>query len=278
MQIGLFCGLFVTSSSRIALGVSYRGSAYRGWQIQKNGLMTVQGCLEEAIEKFTEHAYRTACAGRTDAGVHALNQVVHFDPSVSRDIFSWVRGLNAFLPSDIAVRWAREVDAKFDARNAAIGRRYRYILFESPTRPSIENGLVGWTFKPINVDCMRESAAMLLGEHDFSAFRSSQCQAKSPIKILREINISKKGNYLFFDFEASAFLHHMVRNIMGSLLMVGSGVKPTHWMQDILLAQDRKLAAPTFSPDGLYFIGPRYEPSWGLPETGSEFQDLWALA
>ncbi|MEX8497717.1 tRNA pseudouridine(38-40) synthase TruA [Leptothrix ochracea] len=268
----------MTPSSRIALGISYRGSLYRGWQVQKDGLMTVQGSLENAIEKFTEHTCRTACAGRTDAGVHALNQVVHFDAPVRRDMFSWVRGLNAFLPSDIAVRWAREVDARFDARNAAMGRRYRYILFESPTRPSIENGLVGWTFKPINVDCMRESAAMLLGEHDFSAFRSSQCQAKSPIKILREINISKKGNYLFFDFEASAFLHHMVRNIMGSLLMVGSGVKPTHWMQDILLAQDRKLAAPTFSPDGLYFIGPRYEPSWGLPETGSEFQDLWALA
>lgn len=271
----------MTTSRRVALGVSYRGSAYRGWQIQKEGLLTVQGCLENAIVQFTEHAYRTACAGRTDAGVHACNQVVHFDTDVLRDDFSWVRGLNAFLPSDVAVRWAQEVDARFDARNAAIGRRYRYVLFESPTRPSIGQGLVGWTFKSLDMDRMQESAGMLLGEHDFSAFRSSQCQAKSPVKILREIRISRKGSYIFFDFEASAFLHHMVRNIMGSLLMIGAGIKPIHWMQEILLAKNRTLAAPTFAPDGLYFVGPRYASSWGLPRTDAEYQtmlDTWTLA
>ena len=258
---------------RIALGVTYRGTAYNGWQSQPGG-KTVQDHLEHALSRFAGQGVRTICAGRTDTGVHGLNQVVHFDTELVRDDFSWVRGPNSFLPADIAVQWCRVVPEHFHARNSALGRRYAYILRESPVRPALESGFAGWVFRPLDGDAMRKAAALLVGEHDFSAFRSSECQAKSPVKILREIGIVRQGAYWRFEFEASAFLHHMVRNLMGCLVAVGAGHQPVEWLARVLAGRDRRLAAPTFSPDGLYFLGPRYDPAFGLTESNAAFDWL----
>jgi tRNA pseudouridine38-40 synthase len=197
--------------------------------------------------------------------VHALNQVVHFDSPVERPPFSWVRGSNRFLPGDIAVQWCRFVAPDFHARHSAHGRRYRYWLLQSPVRPALEAGLVGWTFQPLDGDAMRAAAALLIGEHDFSAFRAAACQARTPVKTLRRVDIRRRGAYWRFDFDASAFLHHMVRNIMGCLLAVGSGRQPPGWIGEVLASRDRDAAAPTFGPDGLYFCGPYYDAGLALP-------------
>ena len=250
---------------RIALGISYRGQNYLGWQSQPGG-RTVQDHLEAALARFAAQPVRTICAGRTDTGVHALNQVVHFDTGLAREDFSWVRGTNTYLPADIAVQWCRPVSEQFHARNSARGRRYAYVVLESPVRPSLEAGSVGWVFRPLDGNEMRAAATALFGEHDFSAFRSAECQAASPVKTLRRIEITRHGAYWRFDFDASAFLHHMVRNIMGCLIAVGSGVKPAQWMQEVLDGRSRQLAAPTFSPDGLYFLGPYYDAPLSIPE------------
>ena len=255
---------------RIALGVSYGGGAYEGWQSQLSG-QTVQDKLELALGRFAAQPIRTLCAGRTDAGVHALMQVVHFDTPVQRDTASWVRGTNAFLPSDIAVQWARQMPAEFHCRGSAVARRYAYVVLESAVRPSVEAGRVGWVYRPLNGDAMRQAAAHLLGEHDFSSFRAAQCQARSPIKTLTRLDISRRGApgaasaYWRFEFEANAFLHHMIRNIMGCLLAVGQGKHSPDWVAQVMAARSRQVAAPTFSPDGLYFLGPRYESPYELP-------------
>ena len=253
------------ASLRWALGVSYRGTAYNGWQSQPDG-QTVQDQLERALSTFADAPVTTVCAGRTDAGVHGLNQVVHFDAPVQREAFSWVRGSNRYLPSDIAVQWSAPVPSDFHARFAARGRRYRYVVLRSPVRPSIETGLVGWVFDELALEPMREAAHHLIGEHDFSSFRSSECQAKSPVKALRSIAIEQRGAYWRFDFDASAFLHHMVRNIMGCLLAVGSARRPAAWMLEVLAARRRDAAAPTFAAEGLYFVGPYYDPVLQLPD------------
>ncbi|MFN7726488.1 MAG: tRNA pseudouridine(38-40) synthase TruA [Rubrivivax sp.] len=253
---------------RIALGVAYRGGAYQGWQSQPGG-RTVQDELEAALAAFTaqpREAVRTVCAGRTDAGVHGLNQVVHLEAPVGRDPFSWVRGCNRFLPADIAVQWCRAVGPDFHARNSARGRRYRFVLRESPVRPALEAGLVGWVFRPLDGDTMRAAAQHLLGEHDFTSFRASGCQALSPVKTLRRLDIHRRGAYWCFDFDATAFLHHMVRNLMGCLIAVGTGREAPGWMAEVLAARSRDAAAPTFPPDGLYFLGPYYDAAHALPE------------
>ena len=250
---------------RLALGVSYRGTAYHGWQSQPDG-KTVQDRLERALSKFAAAPVGTLCAGRTDAGVHGLNQVVHLDAPVDRDPFSWVRGTNRYLDADIALQWCQSVPPGFHARNSARGRRYRYLLRESPVRPALETGLVGWTFRPLDGDAMRAAAAHLIGEHDFTSFRAAACQALSPVKTLRSIHIRQRGAVWAFDFDASAFLHHMVRNLMGCLLVVGSRREPPGWMAEVLAACSRDAAAPTFAPDGLYFVGPYYDAVLGLPE------------
>lgn len=220
----------------------------------------------------------TLCAGRTDAGVHGLMQVVHFDAPVQRSAAAWVRGTNSFLPSDIAVQWAQTVPQSFHARASATARRYAYVLLQSPVRPSVEAGRVGWVFRPLDGAAMVAAARLLEGEHDFSSFRAAACQALSPVKILAPIRITCRGApaepgnggdstscYWRFEFEANAFLHHMIRNIMGGLIAVGQGSQPPEWMAEVLQARSRKVAAPTFSPDGLYFLGPVYADSWGLP-------------
>ena len=249
---------------RLALGISYNGQAYDGWQSQPSG-RTVQDQLESALERFATVPVSTACAGRTDAGVHGLMQVVHFDTALQREPFSWERGTNAFLPPDIAVQWAQPVPQNFHARNSAKARRYAYVLLESPVRPSVEAGRVGWVFRPLDAEAMRAAAAHLEGEHDFTSFRASSCQSPTPVKTLGPIAIARSGPYWRFDFQASAFLHHMIRNIMGCLVAVGQGLHPPGWMREVLAAKSRDAAAPTFSPDGLYFLGPVYEPQWGLP-------------
>jgi tRNA pseudouridine38-40 synthase len=254
---------------RLALGLRYRGTRYQGWQSQASG-RTVQDAVERALAKFADEPLRTVCAGRTDAGVHALNQVVHVDAGVDRQPFSWVRGTNRYLPSDIAVQWCRPVEADFHARNSALGRRYRYLLLESPVRPSIEHGLAGWVFRPLDGTAMREAAARLLGEHDFTSFRSSECQAATPVKTLREISIVRLGAYWCFDFHANAFLHHMIRNLMGCLVAIGSGRRAPGWIAEVLAARDRDAAAPTFAPDGLYFVGAQYDPRHPIPAAASD--------
>jgi tRNA pseudouridine38-40 synthase len=250
---------------RLALGISYNGQAYAGWQSQLAG-NTVQDKLELALAQFAAQPVSTVCAGRTDAGVHGLMQVIHFDTQLQREEFSWIRGTNRFLPPDIAVQWARPVPDSFHSRASAVARRYAYVLLESPVRPSVEAGRVGWVFRPLDGDAMRASAALLLGEHDFTSFRASGCQARTPVKTMNSIAITRRGPYWRFEFEANAFLHHMIRNIMGCLLVVGQGQQPPQWMDEVLRARDRDAAAPTFSPDGLYFLGPVYDPVWQLPQ------------
>jgi tRNA pseudouridine38-40 synthase len=256
---------------RVAMGLSYNGQAYNGWQSQPDG-KTVQDQLEAVLSQFTDTPIHTLCAGRTDAGVHGLMQVVHFDTDVQRREYSWLRGLNALLPQDIAVQWVREVPDTFHCRGNAVARRYAYVLLESAVRPSVEVGRVGWVFRPLDHAAMQAAAQHLLGEHDFTSFRASACQALSPVKTLKRIDIHRRSAhpqashaYWRFEFEANAFLHHMIRNIMGSLLQVGQGLRPPQWMAEVLAAQNRDAAAPTFSPDGLYFLGPVYDAQWGLP-------------
>src|SRR4051812_12494919 len=258
---------------RIALGLSYRGTAYQGWQSQPGG-RTVQDVLEAALRTFTDRPVRTVCAGRTDAGVHAIQQVVHLDTDVARVPESWVRGTNRYLPADVAVQWAVPVADAFDARRSALGRRYVYVLYESPVRPSLESGRVGWTFRRLDASAMQSAAARLLGEHDFSAFRSAECQAATPVRTLRALSISRRGAYWRFEFDANAFLHHMVRNIMGCLVAVGAGTRDAAWLEHVLAGRDRSIAAPTFAPDGLYFAGPYYDRAYALPDAPVELDWL----
>ena len=258
---------------RLALGVSYSGQAYEGWQSQLSG-NTVQDRLESALSRFTVQRVETLCAGRTDAGVHALMQVVHFDTLLQRDESSWIRGTNRFLPRDIAVQWARPVPDEFHARAKATARRYAYVLLESPVRPSVEHGRVGWVFRALDEQAMRQAAAQLIGEHDFTSFRASACQARTPVKTLSRIEISRRGAYWRFEFEANAFLHHMIRNIMGCLLLIGQGRQQPTWIGQVLDARDRDAAAPTFAPDGLYFLGPVYDTKWNLPSRTAAYDWL----
>lgn len=251
------------------LGVQYDGMPWRGWQTQPGG-GTVQDTLEEALKKFSLTDIATTCAGRTDAGVHALEQVVHFDTELERELFSWVRGVNAFLPASIAVRWACEIRHdpldEFHARFSAMARTYHYVLYNHPVRSPLLSGKAGWVFRPLEVEPMCKAAACLLGSHDFSAFRAAECQAKSPVKTMHDIRIERHGDVIVFTLRANAFLHHMVRNIVGSLIVVGNGNQPPEWMRDVLEGRNRSRAAPTFMPDGLYLGKIEYDQKWKLPQ------------
>ncbi|RIX46959.1 MAG: tRNA pseudouridine(38-40) synthase TruA [Rhodocyclales bacterium GT-UBC] len=257
---------------RVALGLEYCGTDFHGWQSQPQG-KTVQDVLEFALTHIAGERISVLCAGRTDAGVHASHQVVHFDTLVERPLTAWVRGVNSHLPDGVAVRWALPVGDEFHARFSARGRRYRYLLLNRPQRPGLWQGRLGWFHLPLDLAAMQDAAARLLGEHDFSAFRAAHCQAKSPVKTMTRADVRRFGNLLVFDFEATAFLHHMVRNLVGSLVYVGKGNQPAAWVDELLMARDRTAAAPTFSPDGLYFRGPIYEPHWGLPDPEDDFLD-----
>lgn len=254
---------------RIVLGVQYDGAPWHGWQTQPDG-KTVQDRLEAALEKFTQTSIATTCAGRTDTGVHALEQVVHFDTALDRESFSWVRGLNAFLPPSIAVRWACEVAPDpaddFHARYSARARTYHYVLYNHPVRSPLWVGKAGWTLRPLDIEPMQAAASCLIGTHDFSAFRTAECQAKTPVKAMYDIRIERYGDLLVFTLRANAFLHHMVRNIVGSLVSVGNGSKQPEWLKAVLEGCNRTHAAPTFMPDGLYLAGIDYDTKWGLPQ------------
>jgi len=249
---------------RIAIGVSYDGSAFEGWQSQPSG-RTVQDHLERALGSIACQPVRLVAAGRTDAGVHALGQVAHFDTEAERPDQAWVRGANAALPAAIAVQWAVRVPEAFSARYAATARTYRYLLYCHPVRPAVLAGRVGSFHLPLALEPMQAAGRRLLGRHDFSAFRSAECQAKSPVRELRRLGVAQRGSYFIFDVTADAFLHHMVRNIVGSLVQVGKGAQPPEWVEAVLASRDRARAAPTFPPDGLYLAEVRYGPEWNLP-------------
>jgi tRNA pseudouridine38-40 synthase len=252
------------------MGVQYTGTGWNGYQKQPER-NTIQDRLEIALERFACTPLGTTCAGRTDAGVHAVEQVIHFDTALDRAPQSWVRGTNAFLPESIVVRWAHPVPAEvegqdFHARFSARARTYQYILYNHATPSALLAGRAGWMFRPLDVERMRAAARHLVGTHDFSSFRASGCQANTPVKEMHEVGIERRGDVIVFTVRASAFLHHMVRNIVGSLVYVGIGRKAPDWMAEVLDARSRDVAAPTFMPDGLYLAKIDYDPKWGLPQ------------
>ena len=252
---------------RIALGVEYAGDAFLGWQSQAHG-QTVQDVLERAIAQIAGHAVRLHCAGRTDAGVHATAQVVHFDTSAERPAQAWIRGVNALLPKAVAVLWAQAVDDEFHARYRACARRYRYVLVNAPVRPALLAGRAGWTHWPLSLTTMQAVIGVLRGQHDFSSFRATGCQAKTPIRTLHAAEVSRQGACVVFDFYANGFLHHMVRNLVGALVEVGAGRQSPEWLAAVLAARDRSRGAPTFAAEGLYLCGVDYPPGWPLPGGG----------
>ncbi|MBI3902039.1 MAG: tRNA pseudouridine(38-40) synthase TruA [Nitrosomonadales bacterium] len=251
---------------RIALGVEYDGSSYSGWQSQPDR-PNIQDTLQAALSSIAGAPISVIAAGRTDTGVHALEQVVHFDSGVNRPLTAWVRGTNALLPENIAILWAHTVPDEFHARFSAQARSYQYVLINRPSRSAVHHGKAGWFHAPLNTAAMREAAQYLLGKHDFSAFRASECQARTPIKTLSRLDIQQQGDTIIFDLRADAFLHHMVRNIVGCLLYVGKGKYPPQWLEQVLQARNRGLAAPTFASDGLYLRHITYDTKWGLPQT-----------
>lgn len=256
---------------RIVLGLEYCGVGFCGWQSQLQGC-GVQDALETAVSVIAGSGIRVIAAGRTDTGVHAALQVVHFDTPVIRPLTAWVRGVNSHLPPGVVVLWAREVSDDFHARFAANQRGYRYVLLNHPVRPGLNHGLIGWFHRPLDAGVMNRAAAHLIGQHDFSAFRAAACQAKSPIKDLRLAQIERRGDYLFCDFRADGFLHHMVRNLMGCLIQIGAGAQSPAWAQEILDSRNRTFAAPTFDAAGLYLTHIRYPAHFALPETSERWQ------
>lgn len=254
---------------RIALGIEYDGSCFFGWQTQPGGV-TVQDALESALSTIAGEPIAATCAGRTDRGVHARAQVVHFDTTAARPDTAWVRGANALLPGSVAVLWACPVDPEFHARYAALARTYRYVLVNRTVRPALLSRYAGWCHASLDLAAMREAASNLMGEHDFSAFRSAECQARTPVRTLYALDITRRGDRIDFTLRANAYLHHMVRNLVGTLIDVGSGRHPARWARELLDSRDRARAAPTFGPEGLYLESVEYEPRWGLPRAAAE--------
>jgi tRNA pseudouridine38-40 synthase len=261
---------------RIALALEYDGSRFLGWQTQPGG-GTVQDAVQAALSAIAGEAVPVTCAGRTDRGVHAREQVVHFDTGASRPESAWVRGANALLPESIAVQWATRVDGEFHARYSALARTYRYVLLNRPVRPALAARHAGWYHAPLDVAAMRAAAQHLVGEHDFTAFRSAECQAKSPVRTLHALEVQARGERIDFVARANAFLHHMVRNIVGTLIYVGNGRHAPSWAGEVLAARDRARAAPTFAAEGLYLERVEYAAQWGLPARASGMPSVPAL-
>ena len=251
-------------ATRIALGIEYDGSRFLGWQTQPGG-GTVQDALEAALSSIAAAPVSVTCAGRTDRGVHARAQVVHFDTDAERPDSAWVRGVNAMLPEAIAVLWCHRVTAEFHARYCARSRGYRYVLLNRPVRPALAARYAGWHHAPLKVEAMRAAAAYLLGEHDFSAFRAAECQAKSPVRTLHSVGIERDGEFVEFSLRANAWLQHMARNIVGTLVYVGKGKHRPQWARQVLDSRDRSLAAPTFGSEGLYLEAVQYDARWDIP-------------
>jgi tRNA pseudouridine38-40 synthase len=249
---------------RIALGLEYDGAAFTGWQTQPDG-RGVQDALERGLAEVAAQPAPTICAGRTDTGVHAFDQVVHFDTVAIRPLEAWVRGVNRFLPASAAVRWARDVPEAFHARFSAVRRTYDYWILNDPVRSPLAHARAGWVFRPLDAAAMHDAAQRLVGRHDFTSFRSAECQAASPVRDLTELSVARRGRLIRVRASANAFLHHMIRNIVGTLVYVGLGRREPAWAAEVLEARDRSRAAPTFSPAGLYLVRVEYDPS---------FQDL----
>lgn len=261
---------------RIALGISYQGQAYSGWQAQSDRA-TVQTTVEAALEQFITVATPITCAGRTDAGVHAINQVVHLDTDATRSQNSWVRGVNSFLPPDIRIKWAKEVSADFHARFDAEERTYLYVLRSAPVHSALLQGLVGWFHLPLSLERMQAAAEHFLGEHDFSSFRSSECQAHSPIRTINSFQIEQQGNLFVFTIKGNGFLHHMIRNLVGTLVYVGKGKFEPGFMPELLARRARQYGAPTFMADGLYLAHIRYAEHTGINDIMPEFNTQKSL-
>ena len=255
---------------RFAIGLEYDGSAFLGWQLQRQQ-PTVQGCLEKAIGRVADHEVRLHCCGRTDTGVHALCQVAHFDSPAERSERSWVLGINTHLPPAAAVLWLRRVDENFHARFSAFSRSYRYRILDRPVRPGLDAARVGWSRKPLHTGRMHQAAQYLLGEHDFSAFRASACQARHAVREVQDISVTREGQEVVIDITANGFLYHMVRNVAGSLMRIGRGDEAPDWIQHVLDSCDRSRAAPTAVASGLYFLGARYPAEYDLPGAVSDF-------
>ncbi len=249
---------------RIALGIEYNGTNYSGWQKQKHA-NSVQQELEKALSVVANHPVEVQCAGRTDAGVHGTGQVVHFDTGSSRKMVAWTMGVNANLPKDIAVRWAAPVTDEFHARFSATARRYRYIIYNHAYRPGILSSGVSHYHGELDAEKMHQAGQFLLGENDFTSFRAVHCQSRSPWRNIIHLNVTRHGHYVVIDIKANAFVHHMVRNIAGSLIMVGKGEQDPEWIQWLLEAKDRKLAGPTGKAEGLYLVNVDYPVEFGLP-------------
>jgi len=249
---------------RHALALEYDGTEYLGWQRLSHGA-TLQGALEDALSFVANERIEVTCAGRTDAGVHAECQLVHFDSAANRSERGWTFGCNSRLPNSMAVLWVMPVSDDFHARYAARARRYRYRLLNRSIRPGLQARMLAWERRPLDAEQMQIGARHLLGEHDFSAFRTAQCQAKHPLRLMREISVTREGDCVVFEVEANAFLHHMVRNIVGSLILVGCGEREPGWMAELLAGRDRSKAGPTAPAAGLTFVGPRYPAHWQLP-------------
>ena len=250
---------------RYALGIEYDGTDFSGWQRLSSG-RTVQGVLEEALSFVADHPVEVVCAGRTDAGVHASGQVVHFDSDAERSTYAWLMGGNSRLPRTVAIAWVRAVPDGFHARFGARARRYRYRLVNRPTRLALQARFASWERRPLDADAMHAAAQALVGDHDFSAFRTAQCQAPNPRRDLQAISVRRVDDEISIEVQANAFLHHMVRNIVGSLMLVGRGERPIGWIAALLDGRDRNLAGPTAPAEGLEFLGPRYPREWDLPE------------
>lgn len=249
---------------RVALGVEYDGTAFHGWQTQ-SGVRTVQDELERALAKLADHPIGVTVAGRTDAGVHGIGQVVHFDTEARRQTGSWVLGTNSFLPRDICVLWARPVEDAFHARFSAIARRYRYLILNRGSRPALLRSRVTWEFRALDADRMAAAARHLVGEHDFSAFRAQECQAKSPVRTLHHLDARREGDFISIDAEANGFLHHMVRNIAGVLMSIGMGKAEPEWADEVLQGRDRARGGVTAPASGLYLMQVRYPPHYRIP-------------
>lgn len=250
---------------RIALGIEYDGRAFCGWQFQDHS-PSVQEVVEKALSKVADHFVRVTCAGRTDTGVHATEQVIHFDTEVTREPHQWVKGVNANLPNSVTILWAQEISDEFHARFKAFRRAYRYVIFSRKTRPSYLSGLVTWDYRTLDEQRMQEAANYLIGEHDFTSYRALGCQAHSPVRTLYQFNITRKGNFIFLDIEANAFLHHMVRNMAGVLMTIGAGEQNTVWAKEVLELKDRTLGGITAAPHGLYLVRVDYPEEFELPK------------
>ena len=253
---------------RIAVGVEYNGAAFHGWQIQR-GVRSVQEAVETALGRVADHRVRLHCAGRTDAGVHALGQVAHFDTTAVREPRGWMLGANAHLPGDVTILWAQPVRDDFHARFSAVSRSYRYIILNRPSRPGLFAGRVTWVQRALDVDRMHEAGQALIGTHDFSSFRALGCQARNPVRTVSRLRVTRRGDIVAMQVSANAFLHHMVRNIVGVLLAIGRGDRPASWTREVLERRDRTQGGVTAPPDGLYFADVRYPETYGLSHVAS---------